>query len=1400
VEECPQGSYLDQTDTTGVCRTCAAPCYTCSNSLSCLSCVGGYILNGTACQELCGEGFYLDILQVDYNSEVDNQNFSMYGQCQPCSVNCQTCLNSSNNCLSCPTGLLLVSGTCVETCPPATITQNGVCLNCPPLCLQCSSTSSCQVCVSSAVLSNVTCFTSCPQGSYRALVTNVTISSATYNCTPCSSNCLTCEGDSQYSCLSCSQGYYFINGMCLVSCPSGTFPNNATGTCSYCPATCSQCSSFTNCQACVLNYSLTNTNQCQSPVPPNCTVQSCMSCSATSATWCEQCVTGFKRWNGSCLTACPQGTYNREGNCLACSANCTYCGTEGCRYCQTGNYLYQGYCYTVCPTGTKIEGGQCVSDPCQQYSNAGGCLSCANPYLLNPASQSCVLSCPGGTVGSSGQCVNCSFNCLSCVTPSSCAACNSSTNLYKGQCYFTCPIGTFVSEGKCVECGMAYCQQCSNSSSCTVCSSSSGAFLINSTCVLYCPAGTYKSQEASECVACSTGCSLCLNSSYCSSCQSPLALYQAQCLSVCPNGAYTSNGICTPCPVGCYSCTSASNCSLCASGYLMLSSGSYYACVLSCPSGYFAAAMASTNFNNSYYYQCVTCFSPCQTCSQAGSTCTSCVSGYSLQGASCLSDCGNGYYPTIIFSTSIWGWTISIQICRHCPDICVTCSDSSTCTSCPSSYHLDQNGNCLSNCTQPNQYFDLTTRQCLNCSSTCYTCKGPLVTDCLSCYPDYYLSQGSCLSQCPYGYYASSTYRCEACSPNCANCQGSSTNCSACPTGGYLQLANGVSSCTVDCLAGYYRDTQSQTCSPCHSSCLNCTGKYPSQCISCPSNAFLSQGYCLTQCPLGSAPVVSAAGLNCLPCPSGCSVCTNTTSSSVGCTVCQSALYLSNGECLQVCPVGTYPSPESYTCRTCGIDGCYRCTYNSSLQVQCLTCQPGYYLLGNTGVCVTSCPSGYSLANSICVVDTTCRLYISNTLCLESCPQATYPLASVNANNVTIRTCTACSVGCLNCESPTSCQQCVSGALRVTISSVTSCVSICPSGYYNSTGNCLACAAPCTQCYQSSTSSTVTCAACASGYLLLNGQCLTACPSGYLPSGSTCLPCASQCAECSTSSSNCTVCKSASYPVPACVSQNCTGSQYQDISGNCLSCYAACSACFGGSSYECTSCSSGYFLLNGQCLSACPEGYVASGSACTLCPSHCLNCTASACSVCLTGYLMAAGQCVASCEQLNTNQVTYYTTASSCVLCNSTVSQCLVCSTSASPISCSQCQGGSYLYLGTCVTSCPGGFYLNTAASTCAACLANCTVCVSATTCTACVAGTVLSNGLCISSCSTGTYLSTISGVSSCLPCSSHCLTCTASGCTSCVQPYTLISAQCTGCVSGYYFSSLVGICIKCSG
>ena len=157
--------------------------------------------------------------------------------------------------------------------------------------------------------------------------------------------------------------------------------------------------------------------------------------------------------------------------------------------------------------------------------------------------------------------------------------------------------------------------------------------------MINCPLGTYRDNQLSECINCTSICLSCLNSSYCTGCDIGYYLYQGQCLTSCPPGTYLSNSSCISCPSGCYSCNSSANCTSCDSALSLLDISSLGSCVSTCPSGYYSALLISSIFLNTNYYECLPCSSPCVTCSVDSTSCTSCVAGYSLSGTNCLTTC-----------------------------------------------------------------------------------------------------------------------------------------------------------------------------------------------------------------------------------------------------------------------------------------------------------------------------------------------------------------------------------------------------------------------------------------------------------------------------------------------------------------------------------------------------------------------------------------------------------------------------------------------------------------------------------------------------------------------------------------------------------------------------------------
>jgi len=119
---------------------------------------------------------------------------------------------------------------------------------------------------------------------------------------------------------------------------------------------------------------------------------------------------------------------------------------------------------------------------------------------------------------------------------------------------------------------------------------------------------------------------------YCTSCGPSCARCDPnqpnKCIS-CLRGFYTSNNTCKACGPECANCNGANSCFTCALGYLPVQPAAV-------PS---SSAPTSSSTGNSIVYQsltCIACASPCATCIYTTISCFSCISGYTLNGATCL--------------------------------------------------------------------------------------------------------------------------------------------------------------------------------------------------------------------------------------------------------------------------------------------------------------------------------------------------------------------------------------------------------------------------------------------------------------------------------------------------------------------------------------------------------------------------------------------------------------------------------------------------------------------------------------------------------------------------------------------------------------------------------------------
>lgn len=263
-----------------------------------------------------------------------------------------------------------------------------------------------------------------------------------------------------------------------------------------------------------------------------------------------------------------------------------------CVICSTGFMLFQGNCIP-CPVGCA----QCNS------LNLGLCISCVPGYFFNAASQTCS---------------SCNIaNCYSCSILG-CAQCRSGYTLsptYTCQkiCNNPCSSCSDTDPNSCLSCVAGYVFDNSSPQNCRP------DFSCNSTknCAI-CPVG-YSIQPVSStyfCVQCGPSCARCDPNQ------------PNKCVS-CLLGSYASNNTCNACPSSCANCNGPNSCFTCATGFIPVQPAYMPA----------ASAPSASATGNSIIYQplsCMACVSPCATCLYTTTSCFSCITGYTLQGATCL--------------------------------------------------------------------------------------------------------------------------------------------------------------------------------------------------------------------------------------------------------------------------------------------------------------------------------------------------------------------------------------------------------------------------------------------------------------------------------------------------------------------------------------------------------------------------------------------------------------------------------------------------------------------------------------------------------------------------------------------------------------------------------------------
>eukprot|EP00825_Cyclidium_porcatum_P024607 TRINITY_DN269_c0_g1_i1.p1 TRINITY_DN269_c0_g1~~TRINITY_DN269_c0_g1_i1.p1 ORF type:complete len:638 (-),score=99.30 TRINITY_DN269_c0_g1_i1:108-2021(-) len=568
-------------------------------------------------------------------------------------------------------------------------------------------------------------------------------------------------------------------------------------------------------------------------------------------------------------------------------------------------------------------------------------------------------------------------------------------------------------------------------------------------------------------------------------------------------------------------------------------------------------------------------------------------------------------------SGGIPGYYWDGQKCEVCGDENCYCTSYNECSSCESSYALFSSNYSSDMCFQCKE--DDASKCCVlaedsrggqlkyttlstECSSGSILF-GHACIEYSSAYKcEAFTSYGRCKT-CMSGYYLGPNSNCLACMDNCAECYGPKS-CSQCSENYFfLDVTNAMTSDEMTTAKA-----SPFVCYQCGANCL-CNGvvtkNVRSDCDECITGYYLS-------------------GSQCVACNATCATC-NSKTVCLSCRTDLSSTYvLSGGYCLQ-CP-----------------DNCRSCTYNSSSSyTTCTTdgCENGYYLDDESeegrNVCSPCDVSGYQgrcKKSSSAILPTYCaynrnvdpqeddRGKVENLIFLSTDDDGAAACFTNEANCKSVlkkitfelytnkQYCTECyqnyvltsSNTCVNCiTSLDNCYQC---------SSTTAC-DICDSGYYlDSSSLCQACVTNCSACQLNKVSGNITCSTCVSGY--------------YAYNTTNCFVCSvDHCATCT--SEKCISCLS-TYALNGTVCSSCYLSQ-------CLNCT------FTQDKPYCTSCSTSYYLHNGEC-------YAKSSTSCIEFDS-----TNQKCIACASGTRLVDGKCLIGIDVEDLG-LPYYINLQTCLL------------------------------------------------------------------------------------------------------------------------------------------------------
>ena len=764
--ECPATTYVNSTVLE--CYNCPSDnCKHCcpNNPSLCLECLDGYLEyfdneGYRHCVTTCPRGYY---------------RYKHTNTCYKCGINCDECIDY-NNCTNCVEPYVLHDNKCYnEVCPIGTVEHDDVCYTCKQhgTCRKCpyEDLSTCIECNEPYVLYGSECVRECPPHHYKHKDGNIErcIPCADgcdicneHNCTKClnglyfyeySNDCIQCKLPSQpindtckecsvegcqfcvdgdtTTCKVCKDGFYYLNGECVVTCVAPYFEDGIK--CTQCMEHCLQCNSIDKCEQCETPFVLLE-GKCVDKCPEHyrkntlnnvcerCQNAYCVECNerVDKCTKCERLGYGpYYLYKNTCEYECPIGTGVFDEQCVECPEHCTRCYGSVCDECISGKYLHDDKCVSTCPLQFYIRDNKyctrCNEDDCISCPN-NVCVECMEGSFLNETTHTCG-KCSDGYYGntSTKKCAKCSAFCKHCINDATCIECYDQYSFYNDICVKPCPDGYTTVDGRCVPCTSSDCGKCAQNEPDT-CLWCKHGYKHKGYCLRECPIGYYgvTLNDHKECYKCNAFCDKCINDTYCVDCKDNFVLLKNNTCNVdCPPYHARVGDKCEPCIQDtCLRCAiDLEECYECERGLYLYN----HKCISTCPYGYYA---------NDKLKQCVPCDDTCEHCT--ATSCELCKRNYYKHEGVCLSSCPDGFY-------------------EDC---------------------------------------DETKRQCVTCDSACRTCYAGSNAACIECNEGYFMNNGMCVTSlsCEHGTYFNGT-TCRSCDvAYCAMCTSHGT-CDVCNRG-----------------------------------------------------------------------------------------------------------------------------------------------------------------------------------------------------------------------------------------------------------------------------------------------------------------------------------------------------------------------------------------------------------------------------------------------------------------------------------------------------------------------------------------------------------------------------------------------------------------------------------------